>query len=80
MMWGWGYGGWGNWMGWLGPVLMVTFWGLLATGGVFLIRFLVRQSGQGRAHEDSALDLLKQRYARGEINKKEYEEKRADLS
>jgi putative membrane protein len=79
MMWGLGYGGWGGWMGWLGPVFMIAIWALIITGGVFLIRFLVKQ-GQGRLHEDSALEFLKRRYAQGEINKEEYEEKRADLT
>jgi putative membrane protein len=79
MMWGLGYGGWGSSMGWLGPVLMVAVWALIITGGGFFIRFLVRQ-GQGRGHEDSALDLLKRRYAQGEISKEEYEEKRGDLT
>jgi putative membrane protein len=79
MMWGVGYGGWGSWLGWLGPAFMVAVWALIITGGVFLIRFLVRQ-GQGRGHADSALDLLKRRYAQGEINREEYEEKRRDLA
>ena len=80
MMWGGlGYGGWGSWMGWLGPVLMAAFWVLVIVGGIFLIRSLVRQ-GQGRGREDSALDVLKRRYARGEIGKEEYEAKRQDLA
>jgi putative membrane protein len=39
--------------------------------------------GRGKRNENSvpsALDVLKQRYARGEINKEEYEEKRKDLT
>jgi putative membrane protein len=79
MMWGWGYGGWGSWMGWLGPVFMVAVWALIITGGVFLIRFLVRQA-QGRHREDSALEILKRRYAQGEISKEKFEEKRSDLT
>lgn len=79
MMWGLGYGGWGGWMGWLGPVLMVAFWALIIVGGVFFIRSLVRL-GQGREREDSALEVLKRRYAPGEINKEEYEAHRQDLA
>jgi putative membrane protein len=75
MMWGWGYG---NWLGWLGPLAMVAFWAAVTTGIVFLVRFLIRQ---GRSHdrEDSALEVLRRRYARGEISKEEYLEKRGDL-
>jgi putative membrane protein len=58
---------------------MVALWGSIITGGVFLLRSLVRQ-GQRRSHEDSALEILKRRYARGEIGKQEYEEKRSDLT
>jgi putative membrane protein len=75
MMWGWGYGGYGNW---LGPLVMVLFWGAVITGIVFLVRFLIRQ-GSSHDREDSALEVLRRRYARGEISKEEYLEKRADL-
>ena len=33
----------------------------------------------GAAREDSALDILEKRYARGEINKQEFEERKRDL-
>jgi len=36
--------------------------------------------GQGRvSRSDSALEILRQRYARGEINKEEFEGKKKDL-
>ncbi len=79
MMWGWGYGGWGQWMGWLGPLFMVALWGSIITGGVFLVRALVWR-GRRPSDEDSSLEILKRRYARGEIGKQEYEEKRSDLT
>ena len=76
MMWGWGgYGGWGQW---IGPLFMIAFWAAAITGVVFLVRFLVRQ-GRERSQEDSALEILKRRYARGEIGKEEFEAKRKDL-
>lgn len=50
-------------------------------GIVFLVRWVLDQTTtrqRGRA-EDSALDILNKRYARGEINREEYEEKKKDL-
>ena len=77
MMWGLGYGGWGG-LGWMGPVFMLAFWALVITGGVFLVRYLARQARTGGSQE-SALEILKRRYARGEIEKEEFEAKRKDL-
>jgi len=69
MMWG----GWG--FGW---ILMIIFWGLIVVGLIFLIRWLVGTAKITRV-EESALDILKKRYARGEINKEEFEQKKKDL-
>ena len=77
-MMGWGYG-----MGWVGMILMVAFWIAIIVGIIFLIRWLVISTGTGgRAarSEESALEILKRRYARGEINKEEFEEKKKDLA
>ena len=66
-MMGWGYG-----MGWFWTILMAAFWIAVIVGIVFLIRWLVLSTGTvGRRarSEDSALEILKRRYARGEINK-----------
>jgi putative membrane protein len=48
------------------------------------IRWLMRQSAKDRPQgepggEDTALELLRQRYARGEIDSTEYEERRRTL-
>jgi putative membrane protein len=69
MMWGW----WG--MGW---IFMIIFWGLVVVGLILLIRYLIRIPKEGK-FEESALDILKRRYARGEIEKEEFEQKKKDL-
>ncbi|HJZ23172.1 MAG TPA: SHOCT domain-containing protein [Candidatus Babeliales bacterium] len=68
-----GYSGWGG-FGW---IFMIVFWVLIILGVVALVRYLGR-SGQQQEHR-TPLDILKERYARGEINKKEFEEKKKDL-
>jgi putative membrane protein len=84
---GWGHEpgmmGWGFGMGWLGLVMMGLFWILVIVMIIFLIRWLLTSGGpRGRDSqvEDSALEILKKRYARGEINREEFEEKKKDLS
>ena len=82
--WGMGPGmmGGGYGIGWFGPLIMIAFWIAVIVGIVFLIRWLVistRSTSQKAYHEDSALEILKKRYARGEIGKEEFEEKKKDL-
>ena len=85
--------GWGGMMGGLGFgfgwIFMILFWVII----IWAIVALVRGGGWGygcggHSHgehkqdgtsKNSALDILKERYAKGEINKQEYEEKKKDL-
>ena len=71
---GWMWGAWGIGM----MFVMLVFWGLVIVGIVLGIRWLARQGREPRS--DSALEILRQRYARGEINKEEFDAKRRDLS
>ncbi|MBI4241832.1 MAG: SHOCT domain-containing protein [Candidatus Rokubacteria bacterium] len=57
---------------------MLAFWALVIAGLVLGIRWLVRQGWEPRA--DPALEILRQRYARGEINREEFEAKKRDLA
>ncbi|CAG0989550.1 hypothetical protein ANRL4_02383 [Anaerolineae bacterium] len=75
---------WGIGMGLGGGLVMVLFWGALILGAVWLVRTLFPSNQQLSASssrpEASADDILKQRYARGEITKEQFEQMRRDLS
>ncbi|MES0397904.1 MAG: SHOCT domain-containing protein [Syntrophobacteria bacterium] len=82
----WGPGMMGNWgygmMGWFGPIMMLVFGGLIILVLVFLARWLWGSS-QKKPEEmrpESPLDILKRRYAGGEIDREEFEQKKRDLS
>lgn len=68
-------------MGWFGAILMVAFWVLVLVGLFLLIKWLLIQTRSASAPLSSppALEILKERYARGEIDKKEFEDKKKDL-
>ena len=74
MMW---YGG-----GWLMMLGMGVFWlvflAVVIVGGIYLVRYLTI-STTPRPQEDSALAILRKRYASGEITKEEFEEARKHL-
>ncbi|MBI2831035.1 MAG: SHOCT domain-containing protein [Chloroflexi bacterium] len=57
---------------------MILFWGLVIWAIVALVRGTTGSAGS-RSGADSALDVLKRRYAQGDISKEEYEQKKKDL-
>jgi len=58
-------------------LMMLVFFGLVIAALVLGIRWLVTQGRESRS--DSALDILRQRYARGEIDKDQFEALKRDL-
>lgn len=87
-----GYGGGGSIVGGL---LMMVFWVAIVVGIILLVVWLARLAGGGyqqsphtHVHNttghgptgESAIDILNNRYARGEIDKAEYEQKKKDLT
>jgi putative membrane protein len=78
--WGW-HPMWGMWGVWgIGMFLfMFLFWALVIAGLVLGIRWLITQGRPAGSGSDPALEILRQRYAKGEINKEEFEAKKRDL-
>lgn len=74
---GWG-GGWG--WSWFGIVHMVLWSFLIILGIAVLAKWLFGGGGGGRSTgDDRALAILRERYARGEIDKTEFEARKRDL-
>jgi putative membrane protein len=77
MWWDWNHWGWG--VG-LMMFLGVAFWGSIIALIVWAITRLARQGTSPGGGRPSPLDIAKERYARGEINKEQFEQIKRDLS
>ena len=77
-----GYGGWGwglmGGLGWLWMVVPLLFW----VGVVFLVVWGAARLFPGRQEsvQDTPLEILKRRYAAGEITAAEYQQAKQDLA
>jgi putative membrane protein len=67
------------------PVLLIifvqiSFWVLIIVGAIWLVLWLARRMGVVGPARESPLDILKARYARGELSKAQFEELKRDLA
>jgi len=80
-----GYGGYGGGFFGFGLIFMLFFWILLILGIAALVKWAAGHKYNGcygkdrEKSADRSLGILKERYAKGEIKKEEFEEKRKDL-
>jgi len=83
MMGGWGNGGYGGGYGWMGMmgIIMPLIFGI----GIILLSIYVFRRNSSQVHtnglgkHNSGLDILRERYARGEIDSAEYQSRKQDL-
>ena len=75
MMYGYHFG-----MGWM--LLGLVFWIFVIVCAVLLVLWIIGRSGRGKRgkEEDSAMEILNRRYARGEITREQYHEIKKDLN
>lgn len=74
---------WDGWYGmFFGPIMMITFIAVVVVVIVLLVRWL-GGPGHNGAHNSppgkTPMDILRERFARGEIDKEEFEERRRTL-
>ena len=74
MMWGWYEGGW--WM-LFGGVIFILFWGAVIWLAVWAVRRFSAGNPPGGNH--TPLDIARERYARGEITREQFEQIKKDL-
>ena len=85
MMWGYGHD-WGMMDGWGGGAFSMIIWPLVIVVLVVGVIWFMRSpsySGAGRLQlprRSSGLDILEERYARGEINREEFLQKKQEIS
>ncbi|KXS37950.1 MAG: putative membrane protein [Halomonadaceae bacterium T82-2] len=71
-------GGWGHML--FGGIMMLIFWGLVIALIVMLVMRLAGSRTRAHSTHKDAMELLRERYARGEIDHQEFEARKRDLS
>jgi len=72
--------GWGSGFMWLMPLVMLAWFALMIAVIVLLVRWLGGGNGGRSASTRNARDILDERYARGEIDREEYVQRKNDIA
>lgn len=72
--------GWGHMV--FGSLMMLLFWGAVVLAVVLTVRYIGGSGGRAESSDspNRALAILEERFARGEIDKEEFEERKRLLS
>jgi len=78
-MWPYGHGaGWG-WM--IGGLMMVVFWGVVIIGIVALFRAASNRGGGAESRDkETPVEILRRRYAAGELSKEQFEDMKRNVA
>ena len=72
MMWDGGYG-------MFGGLMMILFWGVVIALIVFAVKWFNDSQGGGNRGKRDALEILRERFASGEIDEEEFDRRRKAL-
>lgn len=61
----------------LGGIIHLVFWVLIIGAVIYLVRYVVRERESKPGSR--AIEILKQRYAKGEISKEEFDQKKKEI-
>lgn len=69
-----------HWMdGFGGGWMMILWWIIIIAAIVIIVRFAINTTGRSQKEDKSALDILKERYAKGEIDDEEFKKRKKEL-
>ena len=67
------------WMGVVSMILHLLFWGVVIYFAVKFINRFLQKANDFKVKEDKAMSILRERYAKGEIDSEEFKLKKAEL-
>lgn len=67
------------WLGLVSMAMYLLFWGVVIIIAAKMFKKYFVRMGYPKSREDNAMSILRERYAKGEIDAEEFKRKKADL-